>query len=176
MKEIQNCLKCGKPDWIQYIEGTNKYSSCTGEHKRVYCDKCKHPFLAKDIAIHNGHETICKCCYEATPYLLDTLSVRYFKPSEKPHVMMCVEKIDNKLQLSIQAYGMGMSVKFPAMSKQDLIHNWLGDSTVWNNKDISLLFGSAILRIIPDYINREELKTIRTDWVQQQMAQQQIKF
>ncbi|MEK5357813.1 hypothetical protein [Paenibacillus sp. FSL L8-0709] len=142
------------------------------EYEKFYCDICKHRFLAKDIAIVNDTETLCKCCHDdGTPYLMDNLSVRYFESSKKAHTMMCVLEFDNKLQMSIRAYGLGLSVIFPAMSKEELVYKWLGDSTEWNDKEISLLFGSAMLRIIPDYITREEIRNIRDEWYQQLMKE-----
>jgi len=167
MNDIRNSSESGEPVWIE--KAKEQHSSCVEQPKRFYCDLCKHPFMGKDIAVRDDVETVCKCCYGVTPYLMDNLSVRYFKSSKKPCVMLCVEEIDNKLQMKIRSYGMGMSVIFPAMNKVELVKKWLDDSTEWNNNDIRLIFDSAVLLIIPDYITREELKIIRTDWIQQQV-------
>ncbi|WP_280756150.1 hypothetical protein [Paenibacillus sp. LBL] len=73
-----------------------------------------------------------------------------------------------KLQLSIRSFHLGISVAFPAMSKQELIDHWLSEAPAWMVNDIRLMFDAAILRLIPDYISSSELASLRNQWIQNQ--------
>jgi hypothetical protein len=39
--------------------------------------------------------------------------------------MLCVEPIGDKLQLTIRAYHLGISIVFPGLTKQELVSRWV---------------------------------------------------
>ncbi len=109
-----------------------------------------------------------ECQMPGSTDLIDVVSVSHFPRRERAYTVMCVEVIADKLQLHIRAYGMGMEVLFSPKTKIELIENWLCEA--WKNHDIGLLFNSAILRLIPDYISRQELQTLRYAVIQTKIA------
>lgn len=97
---------------------------------------------------------------ERSPDLLKVIMVNHLPRQERAYTVMCVEVIGDKLQLHIRAYGMGMEVLFQPKTKIELIEKWI-DFGAWENHDVGLIFDSAFLRLIPDYISRKELQALR---------------
>ncbi|BFH10965.1 hypothetical protein WJ0W_006682 [Paenibacillus melissococcoides] len=158
------CVDCMEPVWYGSAETGSEKSQCICEDKRVKCDNCGHSFLKKDLSINNLFIAVCRCCYEPFPYLMDNMAVGYFVPSmERAHTMMCVEKFDDKLQLTIRSYHLGISVLFPAMTKAELICRWMQGVISLNSTDIELMFNAAVLRLVPDYLSRNELITVSSN-------------
>jgi hypothetical protein len=164
----QNCTGCGKEEWFGSADVGLEESLCICEHKRLKCDYCKHLFLKKDMSLVNMYLALCKCCNDSVPHLLDNMAVGFFdRTSDRAHTAMCVETFDDKLQLTIRCYHLGISVIFPAMTKKELVTHWLNDGPFWISSDIRLLFDAAILRLIPRYLPRQELSLLRLSWIEE---------
>lgn len=80
-------------------------------------------------------------------------------------VMMCVEEKADTLQLSIADFSSGKCIRYPAMTKQQIVRCWMLDSFSQNNPKIGLLFDCAVLRLIPDYISSAELNKLRNEFI-----------
>lgn len=151
---------CGKTEW-------SEISHCICEHKRVKYDGCGHMFLKKDMSMNCMYPSLCKCCNDPSPYLMDNMAIGYFeRKTNGAHTAMSVEVFGDKLQLIIRSFHLGVSALFPAMKKKELVTQWLNNTPVWMDSDIRLLFDAAILRLIPEYITREEVALLRARWIQ----------
>lgn len=69
--------------------------------------------------------------------------------------------------MSIRSYQLGLSVAFPAMSKEELLDCWFLDGA-WLPEMTKNLFNTAILRLIPNYITDKDVKAHLTSMRERQ--------
>ncbi|KJD42945.1 hypothetical protein [Paenibacillus terrae] len=156
--ETIRCLHCGEPEYIITKETGTITSRCICESKRIKCDKCSHIFLRKDISFTNLYLTLCKKCNHDMSDL-DELVEQYIPISHHSNqTMLCVEIFDEQLQLTISDSTMGMCIIFPLMTKKRIISLWLKE--IYPEK-IENLFNTAVLRLIPAYITKSEILSIK---------------
>ncbi|MFD2614648.1 hypothetical protein [Paenibacillus gansuensis] len=164
-----DCFDCGKPEVYGSEETGSVESECICESKRVTCDCCGHNFLQKDMSMNNMFLALCKVCDGPELHLMDNMAVSRFDKAHRPAAMLCVQPIGDKLQLTMRAYHLGVSIIFPAMTKQEIGFRW-----TFGSKDPSketpesdFLFDAAVLRMLGEYIGRAELITIRRELIEQ---------
>ncbi|MFX3637358.1 MAG: hypothetical protein ACE3L7_01785 [Candidatus Pristimantibacillus sp.] len=141
------------------------------ENMRIRCDGCSRLFLKKDLSIHHIDSALCKCCSSSTPYLMDNMAVGVFESMDtRTHMVLCVEEFGDLLQLSVLNYNWGLTVLYPAMTKKGLLFRWWLDdnSPFMMSKEIRALYDAAIIRLIPDYVTRKEVRLLHAEWVESQ--------
>lgn len=166
------CMGCGKPEEYGSEETGSVESQCICESRRVTCDCCGHDFLQKDMSMTNMFLAVCKICNEHELHLMDNMAVARFDKAHRPAAMLCVQPIGNKLQLTMRAYHLGVSIIFPAMTKREIVTRWTFGSQD-PSKDIpesDFLFDAAVLRLLGEYIGRAELISIRRELIEQAKA------
>ncbi|KGP77681.1 hypothetical protein P364_0131895 [Paenibacillus sp. MAEPY2] len=97
----------------------------------------------------------CDCC-NGISYQHSKIKVCSFYPIGDPYTNLCVHEVKGKLQLTIRSYHVGLSISFPAMDKEELLDCWFLDC-IWLPDIAKNLFNTAILRLIPSFITRNEL-------------------
>lgn len=166
------CMGCGKSE-VFGSEGTGSVEcQCTCESRRVTCDSCGHDFLQKDMSLNNMFLSTCKVCNEHNPHLMDNMAVARFDKSDRPAAMLCVQPIGDKLQLTMRVYHLGVSIIFPGMTKQEIVARWIFG---WQNSfeetpESDLVFDTAVLRLLGEYIGRTELISIRRELIKHAKA------
>lgn len=169
--EAVHCLDCKMPAWYGSEETDSVVSHCICEDKRVECDCCGHKFFRKDMSLDCMFLAYCKICNELEPYLMDNMAVARFKPRPgRAYSMLVAETIGDKLQLTMRAYHLGLSVVFPGMTKQEIVNRWMDSSMNQTAAETDLLFDAAFLRLIPDYFTPKEVALLRSDWVESKRA------
>ncbi|WP_441879807.1 hypothetical protein [Paenibacillus sp. 2TAB26] len=98
---------------------------------------------------------------------MDNMAIAHFRPmSNLTYSMVCVETFGDKLQLTIRAYHLGISVIFPAMAKHELVDRWMDQGLSTLASETDLLFDTAFLRLKPDYLLPEEVVYFRKAWIE----------
>lgn len=161
------CLDCGKPESYGSEEMGSIESQCVCDSKRVICDCCGHLFLQKDMSMNNMFLALCKLCNEHEPYMMDNVAVARFRTSDWTGAMLCVQQFDEKLQLTMKVYHMGLSIIFPAMTKQELFFRWFQDHPGFREViEADFLFNAAILRLKDDYLTDGEVTALRRQFIE----------
>ncbi|MFC5402340.1 hypothetical protein [Cohnella soli] len=171
--DLSFCKDCGKPEWRSLDEFDSIISECICESARVKCDLCMHRFLRKDMSLNDMFLSLCKMCNQAEPHLMDNLAVARFNPSDRPAAMLCVQEIDGMLQLTMRAYHLGVSIVFPAMTKQNLVARWLFGPVDPSKEEpeSNFLFDAAFLRMMDDYMGKSEVASIRRTLMERAKAE-----
>ncbi len=156
--EIINCPQCGKPEYLMTKETETITSRCICENKRIKCDKCSKLFLRKDISFTNLYLSLCKICNHDICDLYQVVKEDIHISNQSNQTMICVEIYNERLQLTIRPSMMGVLIIFPFMTKKQIISHWLTE--IYPNK-VNNLFNTAVLRLIPDYISKSEILSIK---------------
>jgi hypothetical protein len=137
-------------------------SECICEDKRIECDGCGHRFLHKDMSLDCMLLALCKLCNGHDQYLMDNMAVARFKVrSSRPYTMLCVELIGDRLQLTIRANHLGISIVFPGMTKKELVFRWLLISAGEQlDPEIDCMFDTAFLRLDDKYLTKSEVHSL----------------
>jgi hypothetical protein len=105
---------------------------------------------------------LCKLCNEHKRHLMDNMAVARLKEKARiPFTMLCVEEIGDMLQLTIRAYHLGISIVFPGMTKEAIVFRWLTSSAVEQVLESEILFDTAFLRLMSDYMTKVEVISYR---------------
>jgi hypothetical protein len=162
-RRIDHCTQCGKKEVRSDSDEMDSIESeCICEDQRVKCDGCAHHFLQKDMDMNNMFLALCKICNQREPHIMDNVAVARFRATEHPASMLCVQLFGDKLQLTMRVYHLGLSMIFPAMTKQELMTRWFLEHPGFNEMiEADYLFNAAILRLKDKYITHEELISFR---------------
>ncbi|MGU3473091.1 hypothetical protein ACLBWT_18335 [Paenibacillus sp. D51F] len=123
--------------------------------------------------MNNMFLAVCKRCNEYEPHLMDNMAVARFEKSSRPAAMLCVEPIEDKLQLTMRVSHLGVGIIFPGMSKLELISRWVFGSAdpFKETPESDLLFDAAILRMMDDYMSKDEVASIRRELMEEAKVQ-----
>lgn len=80
-------------------------------------------------------------------------------------LMLCVDSQSDTIQMSICAPSYGLHIRFPALTKKEIVRHWMKDSFSQEKHEYGLLFDTAVLRLIPDYISSNELHVLRNEFI-----------
>lgn len=86
-------------------------------------------------------------------------------PEISKSLMMCVETRSDTIRMSVCAPKYGLLIRFPAMTKMEIVRHWMKDSFSQDNEKYGLLFDTAVLRLIPDYLSSNELHQLRNEFI-----------
>lgn len=161
---ISHCSGCGAMEFLMTEETETIISNCTCESRKLKCERCSHRFLRSGLSFSNKYLSLCKTCNgekERLDYWFQTTPLSTARNNE---IMLCVEVMGDRQQLVIRSFSMGLILIFPPMSKMEIVERWFKET--YQPQEVGNLFNTAVLRLIPDYLNRKEMLLLKQKIIQ----------